>query len=110
MLAQIYYMLNETLSKDVKDIVLKSLITRIVEPMRLQFSNNSWVVKHHYWSQTDNNWNVVCWTNVAFVALTIIEDQYERDYFIRQAFQNTQLFLNNILEDGYFNEGNYYKF
>ena len=40
-----------------------------------------------------------------FVALTIIEDLDERDLFIRQAFQNTQLFLNNILKDGYFNEG-----
>ena len=105
MLAQIYYMLKEKLSTKVKEIILNSLQKRILEPMRLQLLNDSFIIKKHYWTRTDNNWNVVCWTNVAFVALTIIEDLDERDIFIRQAFQNTQLFLNNILKDGYFNEG-----
>jgi hypothetical protein len=99
-------MLKKKLSIEVKKIVLNSLTKRIIDPMRLQFLNDTKINGYHYWRKTDNNWNVVCWTSVAFVALVILKDQVERDYFLRQTFENTQLFLDNLRDDGYFSEGN----
>ena len=104
-MAQIYYMLNQKLSLKVKQLILDTLELRILEPMRLTFYNDSWAVGKHYWMQVENNWNIVCWTSVAFIGLVTLKNQIERDYFISKAFQNTQKFLNNIRDDGYFNEG-----
>ena len=104
-MAQIYYMLNEKLSSELKHAILQALEQRILEPMRLTFKNDSWMINKHYWTQVDNNWNIVCWTSIAFVGLVTLNDQAERDYFITQAFKNTQKFLNNLRDDGFYNEG-----
>ena len=75
--------------------------------MRLSFQNNSWIKHVQHWEKSDNNWNVVCWSSLAVIGLTVLSDQKERDYFIKKAFKNTRFFLNSIHTDGYFIEGSF---
>ena len=100
-------MLEERLSERTKKNILDSLENRIFNPMRQSFANNTWLKKIQYWEKDDNNWNVVCWSCVAFTALAALPNKTEREFFINKAFTDTQFFFNNLREDGYFNEGDY---
>ncbi len=61
MLAEIYAFLQERLSPQVKNLLIKEIETRILTP----FARN----KHYIWEDYFNNWLAVCAGNVAIAAI-----------------------------------------
>ena len=98
-------MLGDKISAQTKLNVLNAIETRVIKPMDLHFAGDKTLLGKHYWRDTLDNWNLVCWGGVAQIALNVISDQNKRDKYISEAFKNSQYSWNSWETDGFNNEG-----
>ena len=78
--------------------------TRIFEPMRLIFANKS-VLLASSWYKIGSNWNAVCWSGVTISALTLLDDEAERQTFLNNLLANGKYYWDSFADDGYPSEG-----
>ncbi|HEC41477.1 MAG TPA: hypothetical protein ENI20_01435 [Bacteroides sp.] len=102
-LGTVYYWLGESLDEGIRELIRSELKRRVFDPVR----KHSQGVYHGgmYWIWRTNNWNAVCWSNVVIAAMSILESDYERAFFLGAAENSIHYFTDSFFEDGYCQEG-----
>ena len=102
-LAQVLHLLGDKLSPATRDLALKNIRRRVVDPFLDMVSGRA--PKRSWWLATDNNWNAVCLANSVGAALAVLPSREERglaaaagEYYIRN-------YLAGFEADGYCVEG-----
>ena len=99
-------MLGDKISESTKLNVLNAIETRVIKPMDLHFAGNKEVLSRHWWKDRESNWNLVCWSGVAMIAVSLISDQTKRDKYVSAAFTGSLPYSWSIWNpDGYMLEG-----
>lgn len=102
-IAQTLYLLDDQLSKEVKQEAMEALYLRVFNPLRKIFETQS--TQYHTWLVGTNNWNSVCLSGVIGAALTVIPDKQERAVYAYIGGEYSKNSLAGFGDDGYCSEG-----
>ncbi len=102
-LGTVYYWLGEKLDDPTRELIRSELKRRVFDPVR----KHSQGIYHGgmFWIWRENNWNAVCWSNVVIAAMSVLESDYERAFFLGAAENSIHYFTDSFFEDGYCQEG-----
>lgn len=102
-LGTIYYWLGDKLPKETRDLIQTELKIRIFDPVRKHAQG----IYHGgmFWMWRTNNWNSVCWSNIIVAAMSVLESDYERAFFLGAAENSLAYFIDSFFDDGYCQEG-----
>ena len=60
---------------------------------------------HHWWIESQNNWNAVCWHGLSAAALGLLDDPLDRALFVEGAVNAVPQYVASFTDDGYCSEG-----
>ena len=102
-LGTVYYWLGERLDEKTRELIKSELTRRVFDPVR----KHSQGIYHGgmFWIWRTNNWNAVCWSNTVIAAMSILDSDYERAFFLGAAENSIHYFTDSFFEDGYCQEG-----
>jgi len=102
-LGTIYYWLGDKLDDSTRKLIKSEVTRRVFNPVR----KHSQGVYHGgmFWIWRTNNWNAVCWSNVVIAAMSILDSDYERAFFLGAAENSIHYFTDSFFDDGYCQEG-----
>jgi len=102
-LGTLYYWLGEKLDEKTRELIKSEVTRRVFDPVR----KHSQGIYHGgmFWIWRTNNWNAVCWSNVVIAAMSILESDYERAFFLGAAENSIHYFTDSFFDDGYCQEG-----
>lgn len=102
-LGTLYYWLGEKLDEKTRELIKSEVTRRVFDPVR----KHSQGIYHGgmFWIWRENNWNAVCWSNVVIAAMSILESDYERAFFLGAAENSIHYFTDSFFDDGYCQEG-----
>ncbi len=110
-LAQIMFLLKDSLSPEIKELLMEKLYERTYQPILNMLHTLDFKTTRQSWITRNNNWNLVCVAGVTNAVLATVEDVALRAEFVAAAEKYIQYGINGFLEDGYCPEGiGYYNY
>lgn len=104
-LAQMDYMLGDRLHPEVRNMVRREVMRRVLTPFRLTMEGKR---GRDGWMAGTSNWNAVCHCGVAGAALALIDDKRDRALYVAGIEDYIMNFLSGFPPDGYCTEGTGY--
>ena len=105
MLTQTLFMLEDVISNYTKNNILNTINTRVTTAMDRHFAGDKIILNKHWWKDTTDNLNVLCWGGVARIAISSITDQVKRDKYVNAALNGAQYSWGAWRQDGFNSEG-----
>jgi hypothetical protein len=102
-LANTLHLLGDKLTPATRDLALKNIRRRVVDPFMEMISGRS--KARSWWLTTDNNWNSVCLANSVGAALAVLPSREERGLAAAAGEYYVRNYLAGYGPDGYCVEG-----
>jgi hypothetical protein len=106
-MALVHDMLGPRLDAETRERIRTETKRRVIAPTMKHIRNPTRLplARHHWWSQSTGNWNVVCTAGTTGAVLGLCPSKEKRARAVLAAEENTRRYLSGFTDRGYTSEG-----